>query len=339
MELADIVEAKREAERALIENQQQEVRISIPHRPGSRLVRRQSPQQVSESSPPAFTLMNPTKREVTHALGVLEQIKRDMSHLFPQVESLLKERVHSHSSLRRVSSRKSQVEKLPSVPLTNPVNLVAAPVASDKEEVKPTRSLSQKPSKISQSTLAAISQMWANAVEEAAIENATPQTLEESQPEQYTMAASQTMEDSQLERSTKDTTSQTLKKPQLQQSSVETISQNKEEPQLQQSTAETAPQTIMKEFQELASQTMDEELQQPNVEIANMEVQARSCSSLWSEALTIGDDTVVYKDGLDELRSSASTPVTQTEPLELYTRPPSVKYHLIALELTRTEFP
>ena len=296
MELAGLIEAKREAEKTLAEKQdalimsykQQEVRHSS-YRPCSKLVRQQTPQKVSECSPSAFAPMNPTKQDVTHALGVLEQIKHDMSHLFPEVERLLKERAPSYSSVRRVSSRKSQVEKLPSIPLTNPVNLVAAPVASEKEEVEPMRSISQRLSKISQSTLAAISQMWANAVEETATMESqakayeqSPQfTVEEPQLQQSTVdTASQTsMEEPQLQRSTVDTASQTsMEEPQLQRSTVDTASQtNMEEPQLQQSTVDTASQTNMEEPQlqrstmDTASQTNMEEpqLQQSTVDTAS----------------------------------------------------------------------
>ena len=295
MELAELIEAKREAEKTLAEKQdalimsykQQEVRHSS-YRPCSKLVRQQTPQMVSESSPSAFTPMNPTKQDVTHALGVLEQIKHDMSHLFPEVERLLKERAPSYSSVRRVSSRKSQVEKLPSIPLTNPVNLVAAPVASEKEEVEPMRSISQRLSRISQSTLAAISQMWANAVEETATMESqakayeqSPQfTVEEPQLQQSTVdTASQTsMEEPQLQRSTVDTASQTnMEEPQLQRSTMDTASQtNMEEPQLQQSTVDTASQTNMEEPQlqrstmDTASQTMDKpQLQRSTMDTAS----------------------------------------------------------------------
>ena len=328
IELGDLVEAKKEVEKVLADSyKQQEVRSYVPHRPCSRIVRPQTPQKVSESSPSAFTPMNPTKQDVTHALGVLEQIKHDMSHLFPEVQRLLKERAPSYTSMRRVSSRKSQVEKLPSVPLTNPVNLVAAPVAS-AEEVKPTRSLSQRPSRISQSTLAAISQMWANAVEEAANETAT---MEESQPEQIaieiamkasrqstTDTVSQTLEDSQLMESMMDSkTTMEVQHPTVDQASQTTM----EEP-----TMDASSQTTVEESLDVADQTMDEgQLLQSTMEAtlqANMDATS-SQSGIWYEAPSIDDFTMSFEDRLDEPRSSSSTPVSQTESCSSLCRRPS----------------
>ena len=335
IELADLVEAKKEAEKALAEScKQQEVRSYVPHRPCSRLVRPQTPQKVSENCPPAFTPMNPTKRDVNHALGVLEQIKHEMSHLFPEVERLLKEKAPSYSSMQRVSSRKSQVEKLPSVPLTNPVNLVAAPVAS-AEEVKPTRSLSQRPSRISQSTLAAISQMWANAMEEAANETAT---MEESQPEQFTIEiASQAIEESHLPQSTKDSVSQTMEDSQLKQSMMNPASQTTMKVQhptvdaasqttMKEPTMDVASQTTVEESQNVVYQTMDEgQLQLSTLEAtlqANMDA-ASSQSSIWCEAPSIDDFTVSFEDRLDKVRSSGPTPVSQAESCSTICRRPS----------------
>ena len=150
--------------------------------------------QFSESSTQTRTFAEPhqadgelnhmgcTKRDVAHAVGLLEKIKADLSQLFPRQSNYIQRR--TSTQVPRIPSRKSQVEKLPSIPNTYPVNLTAAPMPT--EDLQPRRSVARHSSRISQSTLSAISQMWTAAVEEAEAEVVTERASVE--------VASQTME-------------------------------------------------------------------------------------------------------------------------------------------------
>ena len=126
--------------------------------------------------------MGCTKRDVAHAVELLEKIKTDLSNLFPRQSNYIQRR--TSTEVPKIPSKKSQVDKLPSIPNTYPVNLTAQPVPM--EDLKPKRSVARHSSRISQATLSAISQMWTAAVEEAEAEVVTERTSME--------VASQTME-------------------------------------------------------------------------------------------------------------------------------------------------
>ena len=194
------MEAKKRAENALVERQAVLARnlpepkvitpVSVSSEPSLNL------KPLSESSTQTYTLGEPaqsdeevhhmgcTKKDVAHAVELLEKIKADLSHLFPRQSNYIQRR--TSTQVPRIPSKKSQVDKLPSISNTYPVNLTAAPVTKVEDDLQPKRSVDRHSSRISQSTLSAISQMWAAAVQEAEVEVVTERASME--------VASQTME-------------------------------------------------------------------------------------------------------------------------------------------------
>ena len=75
---------------------------------------RQNRQELPQIGSNNFIPMNPTEIDVIRTVQTLQQIKRDMNGMFPQIENILKKRISDcFSPYTNVPSRESQVEKLP----------------------------------------------------------------------------------------------------------------------------------------------------------------------------------------------------------------------------------